>query len=99
MPQNSICPRVGERFTALGGRKLGRIVSVEPETQLTWAVMGAVLSYVLAPQQRQTRLLMKLVMDTNSLVAVGVCVGDLVMVRRQLLNLKLLAERHHRGED
>ncbi|WP_280617120.1 hypothetical protein [Amycolatopsis azurea] len=34
-------------------------------------------------------------MRTNRLVAAGVSVGDLVMARRQLLNFKRLAERHH----
>lgn len=90
-------PRVGERFTAAGGRQLGRIVSVAPGKQLTGAIMGAFMSYVLVPQDRDTsRLLLKLVMRTSRLVAVGVSIGDLVMARRQLLNFKLLAERHRR---
>jgi len=87
-------PRVGERFTATGGRGLGRIVSVEPGNQLTGRIMGAYLSYVLVPRPDDTtRLLLKVVMRTNRLVAVGLSVGDLVMARRQLLNLKRLAER------
>lgn len=90
-------PRVGDRFTATGGRQLGRIVSVAPGEQLTGAIMGAFMSYVLVPQDRGTsRLLLKLVMRTSRLVAVGVSIGDLVMARRQLLNFKLLAERHQR---
>jgi hypothetical protein len=40
-----------------------------------------------------TRLLLKVVMRTSRLAAVGLSVGDLVMSRRQLLNLKKLAER------
>jgi hypothetical protein len=90
-------PRVGEGFTAAGGRQLGRIVSVAPGEQLTGAIMGAFMSYVLVPQDRDTsRLLLKLVMRTSRLVAVGVSVGDLIMARRQLLNFKALAERHRR---
>lgn len=90
-------PRVGDRFTAAGGRKLGRIVSVAPGEQLTGAIMGAFMSYVLVPRDRDTsRLLLKLVMRTSRLVAVGLSIGDLVMARRQLLNFKLLAERHPR---
>lgn len=88
-------PQVGERFTATGGRGLGRIVSVEPGTQLTGEIMGAHLSYVLAPRGKDTtRLLLKIVMRTNRLLALGLSIGDLVMARRQLLNLKRLAERH-----
>lgn len=35
-------------------------------------------------------------MRTSGLTALGLCVGDLIMSRRQLLNLKRLAERHGR---
>lgn len=87
-------PRVGDTFTAAGGRRLGRIVSVEPGRQLTGEIMGGVMSYVLVDGEHgTTRLLLKLVMDTNPLVALGLSVGDLLMARRQLLNFKRLAER------
>ena len=90
-------PRAGERFTAVGGRKLGRIVSVDPGKQLTSTIMGAFMSYVLVPQERDaTRLLLKVVMETSRWAAPGLSVGDLIMARRQLLNFKRLAERHHR---
>jgi hypothetical protein len=89
-------PRVGERFTAAGGRALGRIVSVETGKQLTGTIGGAFMSYVLVPEDRRsTRLLLKVVMRTTRLAAVGLSVGDLIMARRQLLNLKRLAERHY----
>ncbi|MFC4946504.1 polyketide cyclase [Pseudonocardia sp. GCM10023141] len=88
-------PHVGERFTTAGGRKLGRIVSVDPGEQLTGTIMGAVMSYVLVTQDADTtRLLLKVVMRTNRWVALGLSVGDLIMARRQLQNLKRLAERH-----
>ena len=92
-------PQVGERFTTAGGRELGRIVSVEAGNQLTGTIMGAFMSYVLVPQdQDTTRLLLKVVMQTSRWAALGLSVGDLIMARRQLLNLKLLAERHqHRA--
>ena len=91
-------PRAGERFTSVGGRPLGRIVSVEPGEQLTGTIMGAYMSYVLVPQERDaTRLLLKVVMETSRLRAFGLNLGDLIMARRQLLNLKRLAERHHRA--
>jgi hypothetical protein len=91
-------PRVGEPFTTAGGRAVGRIVSVETGKQLTGTIMGAYMSYVLVPAERDgTRLLLKVVMRTSGLTALGLCVGDLIMSRRQLLNLKRLAER--RGRD
>lgn len=90
-------PRVGEAFTTAGGRRLGRIVSVEPGKQLTGTIMGAFMSYVLVPQTHDTtRLLLKVVMRTTRWTALGLSVGDLVMARRQLLILKQLAEHHHR---
>jgi hypothetical protein len=92
-------PQVGDRFTAAGGRKLGRIVSVDPGKQLTGTIMGAFMSYVLVPQDHDTtRLLLKVAMRTNRWAAALLSVGDLIMARRQLLNLKQLAERHqHQG--
>ncbi|MEU1245229.1 polyketide cyclase [Micromonospora arida] len=86
-------PHVGESFTTAGGRKLGRIVAVDPGRQLTSTIMGAFMSYVLVPQEQgTTRLLLKVVMQTTRWVAPGLSVGDLIMARRQLLNLKKLAE-------
>ncbi|MBB5866862.1 hypothetical protein F4553_000241 [Allocatelliglobosispora scoriae] len=88
-------PRVGEAFTSAGGRKLGRIVSVVPGEHLTGTIMGGFMSYVLAPQAGcTTRLLLKVVAETNRWAAVGLSLGDLVMARRQLLNFKRLAECH-----
>jgi hypothetical protein len=90
------CP--GDRFTAAGGRPLGRIVSVEPGEQLTGTIGGACMSYVLVPQDDDsTRLLLKVVMRTSRIAAFALCVGDLIMARRQLLNLKRLAEHHLAG--
>lgn len=88
-------PVVGEPFTtALGGRRLGRIVAVEPGQHLTATIMGAVMSYMLVPVDdgRQTRLLLKVVTPGGRLTAPLLSLGDLIMARRQLLNLAALAE-------
>lgn len=93
-------PRVGEAFSTAGGREVGSIVSVELYGQLTGTSMGTLMSYVLAPESRdRTRLLLKVVMNTEPMVALGLCIGDLIMAQRQLLNLKQLAERHQRRPD
>jgi hypothetical protein len=57
------------------------------------------MSYVLVPEDHgTTRLLLKIVMQATRWTAPALCVGDLIMARRQLLNLKQLAERHpHQG--
>lgn len=88
-------PRVGERFTCAAGLRMGRILSVTPQRQLTGRIAGVVISYVLVEQpsdERRTRLLMKIVTDMNRVLALPVGLGDLVMARRQLLNFKRLAE-------
>ena len=87
-------PRVGEAFTTSGRRELGRILSVDRERQLTAPIRGAHMSYLLVPAgQGSTRLLLKVVMTTSRLIAPALAIGDLIMARRQLLNLKQLAER------
>ncbi len=85
-------PEVGEQFTCTGGRRIGRIVSVEPGRQLTGRLGFAVMSYVLVSQDEHTRLLLKIVTESGRLSAPFLSVGDLVMARRQLLNFKALAE-------
>lgn len=93
-------PQVGDRFTTSGRRELGRIVSVEPGRQLTATIMGAFMSYVLVPgDDHTTRLLLKVSIRTTRWAAPLLSVGDLIMARRQLLNLKLLAERHQHRVD
>ncbi len=93
-------PQAGDRFTTAAGRwGVGRIVSVDPSRQLTGTIGGAFISYVLVPQEPDvTRLLLKLVVRTSRWAALGLSVGDVIMARRQLLNLKQLAEHHqHQG--
>jgi hypothetical protein len=87
-------PRAGEPFTAaFGGRPAGRILSVEPGVQLTGLIMGAAMSYVLVGDgDATTRLLLKVVARGGPAMTRLVCLGDLLMTRRQLLNLARLAE-------
>jgi hypothetical protein len=85
-------PAVGEHFTAVGGRRLGRILSVEPPYQLTGRIAGAAISYVLTPNGDATRLIMKIASRHGRAIGPLLVIGDLVMARRQLLNLKHLAE-------
>jgi hypothetical protein len=87
-------PVAGEYFTtAFAGRPVGRIVTVAPGQQLTGRIMGAIMSYVLVPDGAATRLLLKIVMARPPALAPLLSLGDLVMARRQLLNLARLAER------
>jgi hypothetical protein len=68
-------------------------VSVDLGRQLTATFM----SYVLVPQDDgATRLLLKVTARPRRRAALALSAGDLIMARRQLLNLKKLAERHHR---
>jgi hypothetical protein len=87
-------PVPGEPFTvAMGGRRCGRVLTVAPGEQLTGRIMGAVMSYVLVPVGSTTRLLLKVVTPRGRVTAPLLSLGDLVMARRQLLNLAQLAER------
>ena len=55
--------------------------------------MGAHMSYAVVPQGgAATRLLLKVVMSGSRWLAPAISVGDLVTARRQLLNLKRLAD-------
>jgi hypothetical protein len=93
-PQQSIRlpdPVVGDPFTTALGRASGRILAVQPGEHLTAHIMGTVMSYVLAPHDQSTRLLLKLVTRRSHPATPLLCLGDLVMARRQLLNLARLA--------
>jgi hypothetical protein len=87
-------PQPGERFSCIGGRfGVGRVLSVAHEENLTATILGALMSYVLVPQGASTRLLLKIVMKDNPWYAGPLALGDWPMARRQLKNLKSLAER------
>jgi hypothetical protein len=59
--------------------------------------MGALMSYVLVPDGSTTRLLLKVVMRGPRAMGPVIALGDLVMARRQLLNLARLAEQGGAG--
>jgi hypothetical protein len=87
-------PVVGERFfSILGGRPSGRIIEVNVGESLTGEIMGAVMSYVVVADGVGTRLLLKTVARERSALTPLLSLGDLVMARRQLLNVARLAER------
>lgn len=91
-------PRPGEPFSCVGGAfPVGQVLSVRPAEHLTATIMGAVMSYLLAPQGASTRLLLKIVTRKDGLRARALCLGDWPMARRQLLNLRDLAERASAG--
>lgn len=85
-------PEPGDPFTAVGGRRVGHVLSVEPGVALTGRIVGAVMSYVLVPDGPDTRLLLKLVTAHGRATAPLLAVGDLVMARRQLRTWAGLAE-------
>ena len=87
---------MGEPFTAaLGGRRCGRIVALESKEHLTATIMGAFMSYMLVSVDdgEHTRLLLKVVTGGGHMLTPLLSVGDMIMARRQLLNLAALAER------
>ncbi len=86
-------PVVGEPWTTVGGRwRAGRVLAVSEGEHVTATIMGAVMSYVLVSDDQQTRLLLKIVLARRSWWGAPLALGDWPMARRQLLNLKQLAE-------
>jgi len=86
-------PRPGDPFSRVAGRyEVGEVVSAEPDRHLTARIMGALMSYVLVPEGATTRLLLKIVVPEQRWYGRALALGDWPMARRQLLNLKDLAE-------
>lgn len=85
-------PAPGEAFTAAAGQPVGRVLACTANEHYTGRIAGAVMSYMLVPDGGSTRLLLKIVAAVPRAVAPVLSVGDLVMARRQLLNLKSLSE-------
>ena len=72
------------------------MVAVEPGRELTATIMGAHMSYAVLPRASDVRLVLKVVARTSRWLAPALSVGDLVMARKQLLTLKVLAEADQR---
>ncbi len=86
-------PRPGEPFSCMAGRfDVGRVLCTVPTEHLTASIMGTVMSYVLTPQGNSTRLLLKIVTEHRHWYTSALALGDWPMARRQLKNLKSLAE-------
>jgi hypothetical protein len=85
-------PKPGDNFSTAASGPIGRVLTAEPGYQLTATIMGCLMSYVLVPQGEHTRLLLKVLLPRTGPLAALLSIGDLVMARRQLLNLKRLAE-------
>ncbi len=75
---------------------MGRVVSTQPGQHLTASIMGVLMSYVLLPESGATRLLLKILMPERRWYSRALALGDWPMARRQLLNLKHLAESEAR---
>jgi hypothetical protein len=85
-------PVAGEHFSIGFGRPVGRILAVVRGESLTAGIAGALMSYVLVPEGDDVRLLLKVVTSRGRTIGPLICLADLVMARRQLLNFKRLAE-------
>jgi hypothetical protein len=66
---------------------------VTPGQDLTAKIKGVVMSYVLVPYGSNTRLLLKIVASLGGFAGQLLSMGDLIMARRQLLNLARFAEQ------
>ena len=86
-------PRPGDPFSTLARRfEVGEVISAQAGSHLTARILGAYMSYVLIPQRGATRLVLKIVLPKRRWYGPLLAVGDWPMARRQLLNLKHLAE-------
>ena len=89
-------PQPGDPFTRVGSRfDVGRVLSAAPEEHITGRIWNAVMSYMLVPSNGRTRLLLKICQERDGWFAPVLAVGDWPMARRQLKNLKALAEGTH----
>ncbi len=80
-----------------------RLHSATPDEQLTLVTARTAMTYAVRAGEHGTRLLGRLVFDPPggrlgaAVIGPALSLGDLVMMRRQLLNFKALAERTAAG--
>jgi hypothetical protein len=86
-------PQPGDVFMRAMGRDVGRVLAVDHGRELTARIGPTVMSYRVEPRADGTsRLLLKLASQGIRPLIDLLSLGDLPMARRQLLNLKQLAE-------
>lgn len=91
-------PTAGDVFMRAMGRDVGRVLAVQPGRELTARIGPTLMSYRVEPRADGTcRLLLKLASRGVRPFTDLLSLGDLPMARRQLLNLKRLAEREVSG--
>jgi hypothetical protein len=78
----------GQRFMTIF-----ELASEEPDAQITLRAPGAVVTYAIRPQAGGTRLQVRVLFTGNRLIGYALACGDLVMMRKQLLTLRSLAQR------
>jgi hypothetical protein len=84
---------VGQRFM-----RIFSLASFAPDDHLTLRSRRVAVTYAVRPRERRTRLLARVLFKApggrlgNAILGPALAVGDLVMMRRQLLTLRALAE-------
>jgi hypothetical protein len=83
---------VGQRFM-----KIFTLTSFDRDRQITLRSGGTAVTYGVLPEGTGTRLLVRVLFDPGTRIGAALApllvVGDLVMMRKQLINLRDLAER------
>jgi hypothetical protein len=82
---------VGQRFMSQF-----ELVSFVPGEHITLVAGKVCVTYAVRPEGTGTRLLVRIRCSAPKVVAVALALGDLIMMRKQLLTLKELAEAEHR---
>jgi hypothetical protein len=88
------CLAVGQRFMTIFA-----LVSFVPGEQITLRSHRTVVTYAVVPAGRSTRVLARVLFEApggrlgRELIGRALALGDLLMMRKQLLTLKALAER------
>jgi len=86
---------VGQRFMSIFS-----LASFAPDEHLTLRARGVAVTYAVRPEGEGSRLVVRVLFRMrggrlgDALVGRPLALGDLVMMRKQLLTLKELAERH-----